>query len=558
MQKVIGLDIGSFSIKAVEIINTFKSYQIQNFYELEMDYRENVGKDVILAECLEKLFKDNNLQADRILTAMPGQHISSRILPTTFTDHRKIAMAVLAEIEDAVPFNMDDMIVDHQILGAGLDGRMNVMVVMTRKTFLRNFLDHLARVNIDPKVVDVDSLSFYNLSPYLRCDPEECVAMVDIGHEKTSVCIVQDTQLKMFRSINIGGAYLSEFLSRDLESTLMEAQIAKHRVSQVVCEDDDCSGLRPEDRIIAERMTLACNAIVKDLGRTLYAFKTWDRTKISKIFLSGGTSKVKNITSYLSDQLGIPVVLNRLDATDLRIGESLSDMALVMPQSVAIGMRSVVTTKNHSSINLRKGEFSYVQNYAQIMKIGKIVAQVLGVALVLLMVSYGFRSVLYKRQMADLEKEYQREYASIGLAKKKVVPSADFQKFRTAARTSIQKEISSRKSTVDGYIAESGTSPALLALRDVSNAIPKSTKIDVTAFIFLGDTGGTLGGKLTLKAETDNYESAEAIKEALKKAPSITGVVEKQQAAGKPGTENKVIEFTLLMTHSAAPLGHKG
>ncbi len=557
MQKVIGLDIGSFSIKAVEIVNSFKSYQIQNFYELEMDYRENLGKDVVLAECLEKLFKDNNLQADRILTAMPGQHISSRILQTSFTDHRKIGMAVLAEIEDAVPFNLDDMIVDHQILGPGLDGRLNVMVAMTRKSYLKNFLEHLGQVNIDPKVVDIDSLSFYNLAPYLRCDPAECVAMVDIGHEKTSVCIVQDSQLKMFRSINIGGAYLSEFLSRDLESTLMEAQIAKHRVSQVVCESDNGSSLSPDDRIIAERMTLACNAIVKDLGRTLYAFKTWDRTKISKIFLSGGTAKIKNLTTYLSDQLDIPVILNRLDATDLKIGESLSDKALVMPQSVAIGMRSVVTTKNHSLINLRKGDFSYVQNYAQVMKIGKIVGQVLGVALVLLMVSYGFRSVLYKRQMANLEKEYQREYSSIGISKKKMAANTDFPKFRADARTAIQKEISTRKAAVDGYISGAGTSSALLALRDISVAIPKAVKIDVTGFTYLG-AASTPGGKLTLKAETDNYESAEAIKEAIKKYPTISGVEEKQQAAGKPGTENKIIEFSLLMTHTVLLPGNKG
>jgi type IV pilus assembly protein PilM len=557
MQKVIGLDIGSFSIKAVEIINSFKSYQIQNFYELEMDYREGVEKDVVLAECLDKLFRDNNLQADRILTAMPGQYISSRILPTTFSDPRKIGMAVLAEIEDAVPFNLDDMIVDHQILGAGLDGRTIVMVAMTRKTFLKSFLDHLSRVNIDPKIIDVDSLSFYNLAPYLRADPDECVAMVDIGHEKTSVCIVQGGILKMFRSINIGGSYLTDFLSRDLESTLMEAQAAKHRVSQVVCEADNCSRLSAPDRLVAERMTLACNAIVKDLGRTLYAFKTWDRTKISRIFLSGGSARIKNMDTYLAEQLGIPVVLNHLDATDLKISEALAEKALVMPQSVAIGLRSVATTKTHSQINLRKGEFSYVQNYAQIMKIGKIVAQVLGVAALLLMVSYGFRSFLYKGQMANLEKEYQREYSSIGLTKKKSAVNVEFQKFRTEARTAIQKEITSRKDAVDSFLASSGTSPALLALRDVSAAIPKTIKIDVTGFVFLGAVGAP-GGKLTLKAETDKYESAEAIKEALKKSPAISAIEEKQQAAGKPGTENKIIEFSLLMTHKPAEFGKKG
>lgn len=556
MQKVIGLDIGSYSIKAVEIINSFKSYQIKSFHELPMPIQEDVDRNVLLAQCLEQLFKDNNLQADRILTAMPGQYISSRIVPVGFADPRKISMAVMAEVEDAVPFNLEDMIVDHQILGTAADGRTIVMVVMTRKTFLQSFLDHLHHVNIDPKLIDVDSLSFYNLAPYLRVEPNECVAMVDIGHEKTSVCIVQNGLLKMFRSINIGGAYLTEFLSRDLECSIAEAQDVKHRVSRLICDGDTGVGLPAQDRQTAERMTLACNAIVKDLGRTLYAFKTWDKTKISRIFLSGGTARIKNLDMYLTEQLGIPVYLNRLEATDLKIDEALADKALVMPQSVAIGMRSVVSAKRYSQINLRKGEFAYVQNYAQIMKIGKIAGQVLGIALLLLILSYGARSFIYNRQIAELEKEYTKEYNTLSLPRKKPQGNQDFSKFRNDVRSAVQKEISARRDAVDQFMAASGTAPGLLMLQDISAAIPKTVKIDVTFYKFTGISGQP-GGRLQLKAETDGYSSVEAIKEALKKAQGITDLEEKS-SGGKPGTDNKIISFELQMSYKSKSQASKG
>lgn len=556
MQKVVGLDIGSFSIKAVEIINSFKSYQIKNFYELEMPRRDDVDRNVLLAQSLEQLFKDNNLQADRILTAMPGQYISSRIVPVAFADPRVVNMAVMSEVEDAVPFDLDEMIVDQQILGSAADGRTIVMVVMTRKNFLRSFLDHLHHVNIDPKLVDVDSLSFYNLAPYLRLEPNECAAMVDIGHEKTSVCIVQSGLLKMFRSINIGGEYLTEFLSRDLECSISEAQNVKHRVSRLICEGDPGIDLTGDDRQVAERMTLACNAIVKDLGRTLYAFKTWDKTKISRIFLSGGSARIKNLDMYLTEQLGIPVYLNRLEATDLKIDESLSNKTLVMPQSIAIGMRSVVSAKRYSQINLRKGEFAYVQNYAQIMRVGKVVAQVLGVAALLLIMSYGVRSFIYNRQIAELEREYQKEYGSIGIVRKKTQGKQDFTKFRSDVRSSVEKEISSKRDAVDTFIASSGTTPSLLMLQDISAAIPKTVKIDVTQYLFTGIVGQA-GGRLTFKAETDGYSSVEAIKEALKKTPGITELEEKQ-SGGKPGTDNKVIEFLLQMSYKTAAPASKG
>src|SRR6185312_13658017 len=156
MQRVIGLDIGSYSIKAVEIVNTFKSYEIANFYENVIPHVDELDPDIIIPACMEQLFHENHLKADRIITAMPGQYISSRIMSFGFSDPRKIEAAILSELEDAVPFNMDDMIIDHQILGQ-MAGETVTLAVLTRKTFLRAFLEHLQRINIDPKLVDVDS-----------------------------------------------------------------------------------------------------------------------------------------------------------------------------------------------------------------------------------------------------------------------------------------------------------------------------------------------------------------------------------------------------------------
>ena len=191
MQKVIGLDIGSFSIKAIEIINTFKSYEVVNFYETVIPALEGVPLDAVVPVCMEQLFQENNIQADRIITAMPGQFISSRIIPFNFSDPRKIEASITVQLEDYVPFNMDDMIIDHQILG-NVRGQTMVLAVMTRKAFLKNFLELLSRINIDPKLIDIDSLAFYNLSTHIDMGRSQSFSVVDIGHEKTSVCIISD------------------------------------------------------------------------------------------------------------------------------------------------------------------------------------------------------------------------------------------------------------------------------------------------------------------------------------------------------------------------------
>ena len=82
---------------------------------------------------------------------------------------------------------------------------------------------------------------------------------------------------------------------------------------------------RPEHyKLIVERMTLAANAVVKELGRTFYAFKTWEKAPLSKLYISGGTSRIKNFSKYLQDQLEIPVEVNRIDQTYLKINPALA------------------------------------------------------------------------------------------------------------------------------------------------------------------------------------------------------------------------------------------
>lgn len=545
MQRVIGLDIGSYSIKAVEIVNTFKSYEITNFYENVIPHVEELDPDIIIPACMEQLFQENNLKADRIITAMPGQYISSRIMSFGFSDPRKIEAAIMSELEEAVPFNMDDMIIDHQIIGVR-EGETITLAVMTRKNFLRSFLEHLQRIDIDPKLVDVDSLAFYNLSSNMEMPAGQCCALVDVGHEKTSVCIVQDGVLRMFRSINLGGRYLTEFLARDLETDFGEAQRVKHRVSRVLCDEDQAADVEGDDRIICERITLACNAIVKELGRTFYAFKTWEKSPLARLYLSGGTAKIRNFDRYLQDQLEIPVVMNRLDRTNLKINPSLGEHMAIMPQSVAIGMRAVGSMKRHSQINLRQEEFAYVQNYESILRGAAVAFKVVAVALFLLSISYGFKYFFYKQQIDTLQAQYLKEYTAIFPTVKNqyVAGKYTFEKLRNDATGKLQREIEHKRSAVATFMEDNSASPALTILKELSEAVPKDLKLDVTLYQYT-----TSNSALVLRGETDSYDAVAKIIDAIRKVSSLTQVEEKASNA-KPGSDNKIIEFTVNAKYS--------
>lgn len=552
MQKVIGLDIGSYSIKAVEIVNTLKSYEITNFYETVIPNLEGVPLDAVVPVCMEQLFQEHDLSADRIITAMPGQFISSRVLPFAFADPRKIEASVMVELEDHVPFNMDDMVIDHQILGAS-SGQTLVLAVMTRKIFLKNFLDLLARIDIDPKLVDIDSLAFYNLSSCIDIEDNECVALVDVGNEKTSVCIIRHGVLRMFRSINLGGRYITDFLARDLEVNFHEAQRIKHRVSRVLFSGDDGRDLDQHDRMVAERTTLAANAIIKELGRTFYAFKSWDKDPLKRIILTGGTSKTRNFDHFLAEQLEVPVERFSLASTNLIVNPKLEQLQEVMPQSLAIGLRAVSNVKKHSQINLRSGEFAYVQNYESVMRVASLAFKVIAILMVVLMSTYVVKYYFYSNQINKLKEQYQREFLAQFPDQRNRYRNANvtFPRLKQDAETRFRQGIMEKQGAIMEFQQLNQESPALVLLQEMSRAIPEDVKIDITLFDFRMTFPGQ--GKFILRADTDNFASQASIVEALHTVSMLKNIDERQSGT-KPGTDGRVIEFTIHADYEAPTL----
>ena len=86
------------------------------------------------------------------------------------------------------------------------------------------------------------------------------------------------------------------------------------------------------------------------------------------MFLSGGTSQIKNIENLLRDELGIETVKNPLAESELKINPDLHDRIPVITQGIGVGIRAVTSLSRHSKINLRKGQFAYVQDYESVLK----------------------------------------------------------------------------------------------------------------------------------------------------------------------------------------------
>ena len=126
--------------------------------------------------------------------------------------------------------------------------------------------------------------------------------------------------------------------------------------------------------------------------------------------------------------------------------------------------------------------------------------------------------------------------------KSKIKANVPFEKLRKDAEGRFRQEAEQKRMAVDNFIASNTSSGSLLALKEISEKVPKDIKLDVTLYQYSAIPDG--GGKIVLKGETDGYESVAKIIDLLKHAKDFTNVQE-TSSTGKPGTNNEVIIFSV-------------
>lgn len=568
MQKILGLDIGSYSVKAVEILNNYKSYKVTHFYEVVVPEIEGVEASDIGMTTVKQVFRQNDISVDKIYTGIMGILASSRIFELNNVKKRNMGLVVQSELENQAPFRIEDVVIDHQIL----DSRgtvSTVLAVMARKDDVEAYLKELQKLSIEPKIIDVDYLSFMNMVPFFQFDDDEreevnsgavekgtfsakrrkLRLVIDVGHQKTSMVLFKGERLVAARTIRMAGRYITEYLEKNLSVTYSEAQRIKHAVSRLETSDEAKPQVGSErEFLVAKLIGLAVAELVREISRTIHSFAAQEKMRPEIAFLSGGTSAIKGFREYLETSLNMSVKDFAFQPEKLTIDEDISYRTATMVQAMALGLRGV-HNKRQSQINLRRGELSLVGSYDkvihQITNVGIIVACLV----ICLFASYFVRLLSFGGEISQLKTEYRESVKKIlkkepqelvRIASKKDYAFSDYS---NKSLKMIEGEIRESEAAIKYFMDRQSVFP-LRVLEEVSKAIPKQVSaeggdksqglvVDVLEFSVQGKT-------VNIEGETDSRASAEAIGGFLKNVSSLQGV--NLTASAKTGSD-KIIKF---------------
>lgn len=312
------LDIGTSAIRLCELSQTKAGYQLTKYYqrELSMDPSlEEEEKDEQRAQVLQDLLKEAKIRHRKTIVAVPGQSVFTRNRPLPPVPEHKVTQIVRYEIQQQIPFSLDEIALDYQVLNRTEVGGYDVMMAAIKVDVVDKHLEVLKKVKKSIDMVDVSPLAAYNWLSHTGefGDDGQCVALIDLGATTTDIVIQKDNQFKFTRSLHTGGNDVTNAISSAFNMSWEDAEKLKREKGFAPTGDANRDGKGGE---VIGRVT---GRLINEINRSFAYFRSQPGGgPVSRVVVTGGGACLRNIIPYMQRQLNIEV----------RIAQPLAGLAI--------------------------------------------------------------------------------------------------------------------------------------------------------------------------------------------------------------------------------------
>ncbi|MBM4402109.1 MAG: pilus assembly protein PilM [Candidatus Cloacimonetes bacterium] len=358
MPEFFGLDLGSHTLKAVELAKHGDSFHLQTFgstptpagsilSESELDQKE-------LVKAVNNLVKETGINSRNVTTAFAESQIFTRVIEIPEMSEKELASAIRWEAEQYIPMPLSDVKISWMVLGRekGKEKRparhslregeaggeksegikMKVFLVAAPLTLIEKYMKVVRRAGLTPVVFETEIVAIARaFSP--KKDHLPSTMIVSIGASTTDLCIVDGGVIQFTRSIGTGGAALARAVAQELGFEMGQAE--EYKKSYGLLED------QLEGKIM-NSIKPVFDVIVNEIDRARLYYQTHQSTSVVKrIVLTGGSAQLPGIVVYLAENLGVEVQIGNPWENVLvpdKLKEKVDQLENQVNYAVAVGL----------------------------------------------------------------------------------------------------------------------------------------------------------------------------------------------------------------------------
>ncbi len=306
-KKRVVLEISTTAVRLCEFVKTKTGLQLSKYIERVVSYDPKLDEEQrreLKRKAISDVLKEAKVKSRRVIVAVPGQSVFVRVRSLPPVSLGKIDQIVRYEIQQQIPFDLKQIAIDYQILAHPEGGGYEVLMTAIKVDVVDKFLSVLEGMRLQPDIVDVVPFASYSWLKHVGEIPThgECVALIDFGASSTNIVVEKDGILRNTRTLNIGGNDITQAIADTFNIPFDEAEKLK-------CERGFAPTGNPQiDGKGGEAIGKVLNRLVNEILRSFSYFRSLPGgAQVTRVYVCGGGSALRNLIPYLRRALGIEV-----------------------------------------------------------------------------------------------------------------------------------------------------------------------------------------------------------------------------------------------------------
>lgn len=405
----VALDLGTNYIKVVILKETPKGTHLVKASMVSVKGAETRElRDVRRAEAIREVLEKTKIRPREVSTVGIWCSPIIRDIKLPKLPEAKLRKALRYEIEKHIPFKVEDVVWDFQVLSEVTEGKskkVNILLIAVKKEVIDRYLRVIHQAGVRPKIIDVDPLASINSPLTDDLSEEKVTALIDLGARNIILNILKGRVLQFARSIPTAGNALTMALVEGLKIDFAEAERLKCEKADALL--GEAKEIREENehssQKISEIIRPTLEELIAEIEKSFRYYKTnFEVEKIDEIILCGGGARLRSIEKFFAQRLKIEV----------RIGDPLANIQLTpeIDREYLKGISSSLAgaiglaRRNLIRINIFPKELLKVQRVEQGRRIYRIAAVGLAAFLLLCFSTRLIQSLVIKHRINKMER----------------------------------------------------------------------------------------------------------------------------------------------------------
>jgi type IV pilus assembly protein PilM len=338
-KNLVGVDIGSSSVKAVELQGKTGSLQL-----VSLGY-ENLQSDSIVdgqimelndvSNVITNIFREHQIKTDRIAAGVSGHSVIVKNIVVPQMSADELEESIEWHAEEHIPFDISDVSLDYQVTGQSPDA-LQVLMAACKRDKIANVKQAIQLAGMQPAIIDVDAFALQNCYEVnYQPTPGQVVALLNIGAATMNINILNGNKSVFTRDVSVGGNQYTALLQKELDLTFEQAEAVKRGLPAP-------DGKEVQD--FKQMLETASDILALEISKTMDFYRATAEDgdgNVQKILISGGGSKLTGLSEYLAQRFEIPVeVLNpfRQIKVDARRFDPDYMREVVPEMAIAVGL----------------------------------------------------------------------------------------------------------------------------------------------------------------------------------------------------------------------------